>query len=197
MRIATLALTAVLLLDVVIAGALHVVLAPVDRDRSLLAAWFRLTYSVFLGGGIVALHLALSLTTDPASALVAAQRQETVLLALRVFDTAWMVGLAAFGCHLVLVGGLLVRSRTAPPSMGVALVVAGGAYLVDTGLHPGLDDDGRWADLRLVVVTVPSVLGELALATWLLVRAGREPGDGRAAKGSGSCAAAAPQRPPP
>ncbi len=164
-RLAVAAFLIVFLLDVAVSWALYVILRPAGVRTSLLAAWFRLTYTVFLGVGLTFLHLSVGLAESG--------RSEATLLALDAFDITWLIGLSAFGVHLVLVGGLLVTSRMAPRALGAVLVVAGLAYVVDTFAHVLLADYAAVADAFLVMVAVPSVLGELGLTVWLLSRARR------------------------
>ncbi|MEQ6903442.1 DUF4386 domain-containing protein [Nocardioides sp. YIM 152588] len=171
-RWGTVAFLAIFLIDIVIAWALFVLFRPVRRDVALLAAWFRLGYTVMLGVSLVFLYVALELIgTGPDAA-------EPTLLALKAFDFTWVAGLAAFGVHLVLIGRLLL---TAPGGIGTRilgwlLVVAGAAYIVDTVAHIVIADYERYADAFLAMVAVPSMVGEMGFAVWLLlVAAGRLP----------------------
>ncbi len=181
------AFVVVFVLDIAVAWGLYVVLRPAGRQRSLLAAWFRLTYTAFLGVAVVFLVLALDLATaaGPVGALGALgtpEREAGVALAVKAFDITWLIGLAAFGVHLVLVGRMIVTSRVAPRPLGLVLVAAGAAYVVDTFAHLVLEDYAAYANAFLVGVAVPSVVGELGLTVWLLARAGRtagaDPGEG-------------------
>jgi hypothetical protein len=171
-RLGTLAFLVIFLVDIVIAWALHALLRGVHHDLSLVAAWFRLAYTVMLGVALVFLHLALVLVGDSAASAGATDSQ--VLLALQAFDFTWVAGLAAFGIHLVLVGRLLVRSATAPSLLGWLLAVAGIAYVADTAAHIVVSDYEAVAGVFLAMVAVPSVVAELGLTVWLLlVAAGR------------------------
>ncbi|MGB0100919.1 MAG: DUF4386 domain-containing protein [Nocardioides sp.] len=162
------AFLAIFLIDVVVAWALYALFRDVHRDLALVSAWFRLTYTVLLGVALVFLYLALE--------LVGSASDDSVLLALRSFDFLWIVGLAAFGVHLVLVGRLVLMTDRAPRPIAWLLVVAGAAYVVDTVAHVVLSDYERYADAFLALVAVPSVIGEMSLAVWLLlVAAGRCP----------------------
>jgi hypothetical protein len=181
-RLGTIAFLAIFLIDIVIAWALHVLLRDVHHDGSLLAAWFRLAYTVMLGVALVFLHLALLLVGESAAA--AGATDEQVLLALHAFDFTWVAGLAAFGLHLGLVGGLLVRSGRARRLLGGLLMVAGIAYVVDAVAHIALPDYEAVSGAFLVMVAVPAVVAELGLTVWLLlIAAGRRlpPGEVRRA----------------
>ncbi len=171
------AFLAVFVIDVVVAWALHVVFREADRDLSLVAAWSRLTYTVLLGVALVFFFEVLTLL-GPSSNLVEldpALIQAQVMVAVETFDAAWLIGLAVFGLHLVVLGALIVRSRIAPRAMGWLLMAAGVAYVVDTVAHIVVPDYDAYADAFLALVAVPSIIGEGWLGLWLLLRAGVRP----------------------
>lgn len=170
-RLGTVAFLGIFLLDIGIAWALYALFRDVHTDLALVAAWFRLGYTVMLGVALVFLYAALLLVDGTADG-----GDTDVLLALQLFDFTWVAGLAAFGVHLVLLGRLMMLSQGAPSAIGWLLVLAGAAYAADTVAHLVLADYEAWADLFLAVVAVPSVVGELSLTVWLLlVAAGRRP----------------------
>lgn len=162
-RLGTAAFLVIFVVDVVLAWALHVLFRGVHHDLSLLAAWCRLTYTVFLGVSLVFLDAALRLV-DPGSG----QGDELVLLALQAFDTTWVVGLAAFGVHLALLGRLMWLGG-GPRWLAIGLPVAGAAYVADTLARLLLTDYQAVADLMLAVVAAPSVVFEMSLAIWLVL----------------------------
>lgn len=165
-RIGATAFLAIFALDIAVAWALHVLFRRVHGDLSLLAAWFRLGYTVMLGTALVFLFTALLLVGDPV--LAGSGTDAQVLLALRAFDFTWVAGLAAFGVHLVLVGRLLLLGDRGPRWLAWTLVTAGSAYVVDTVAHLALADYEAWSSTFLVLVALPSVVGELGLTVWLL-----------------------------
>ncbi len=171
-RLGMAAFLVIFLVDIVIAWALYALLRAVHSDVALVAAWFRLAYTVMLGVALVFLQIALLLVGSPAGAEGATDGQ--VLVALQAFDFTWVAGLAAFGVHLVLIGWLLVRSGFAPRLLGWLLGVAGAAYVLDTVAHIVLADYEAYSGIFLMVVAVPSIVAELGLTVWLLlVAAGR------------------------
>lgn len=95
------------------------------------------------------------------------------MVALGEFNAMWLVGLATFGVHLVLLGWLVVRSRWVTKILGYVLVAAGVAYILDTVAHGLLANYQDHAGVFQVVVALPSVIGELSLGLWLLAKAGR------------------------
>ena len=165
-RLGAVAFLGIFVIDVVVAWALWVLFRPVHRDLSLLAAWFRLTYTVVLGAALGFLYAALWLTGAPGA--LGEANDDAILLALQTFDFTWVAGLAAFGAHLVVLGVLLLRAR-GPRWIAWLLLAAGAAYVLDTVAHLLLADYEASADLFLALVAVPSVIGEMSFAVWLLL----------------------------
>lgn len=165
-RVGAVAFLAIFAIDVVVAWALWVLFRPVHRDLSLLAAWFRLTYTVVLGAALGFLYAALRLADTPGA--LGEANDDAVLLALQTFDFTWVAGLAAFGAHLVVVAVLLLRAR-GPRWIAWLLLAAGTAYVLDTVAHLLLADYEAAADLFLAFVAVPSVIGETGFMVWLLL----------------------------
>lgn len=169
-----LALSAIALLDVVVAWALWRVFRPERPGAAALAAAFRLAYAAVFVGAIAHLDVALRLaagTDDPsfgqgARALLVDQQ-------VQVFDAAWNGGLILFAAHLVVLGWLLLRRTGAFATViGVLVAVAGLGYAADSVLR--------------VLVPVPDLgvaaftfVGEVLLIGWLIaggVRAARSGG---------------------
>lgn len=53
------------------------------------------------------------------------------------------------------------------------MAVAGFMYVVDTTAQFSLASYTNYADVFLLLVAVPSILGEMAFAVWLLVKGGK------------------------
>ena len=157
----------VFLIDVVVSWALHIVFRPVQRDVSLVTAWFRLVYTVFLGAGLVSFFEATRLAGGVVGLSEEAAAAQT-LLAMGSFEAMWLVGLAAFGLHLVLLGVLVNRSGLVSRFLGFILMAAGVAYVFDTVAHGVMADYESVAGIMLAVVAVPSMIGEGWLGLWLL-----------------------------
>jgi len=166
LRAGILAFLVIVLLDITLAWALQVVFRSVNRDLSIVMAWFRLAYSVMLGVALVFLVQALTLATT-ASPSIDAQAAQTVQ-AIDSFQTTWQLGLSLFGVHLVLLGVLVAKSRFAPRVLGYVLAFAGLAYAADTVARLALPDYSTVSGLFLVLVAVPSMVGEGWLGVWLL-----------------------------
>jgi len=166
----------VFLVDVVVAWALYVLFREVARDVSLLAAWFRLIYTMFLGVALIFLYITLQLIggADYLNVFDSGQLDAQVMLLLEAFNFAWLIGLAGFGIHLMLLGYLVLKTKHAPRVLGILVLVAGAAYVLDTTANALLSNYADYETLFLAIVAVPAVVGELAFTLWLLFRAGRQ-----------------------
>jgi hypothetical protein len=173
-RAGLVAFAIVFVVDVLVAWALFIVFRSVGRDVSLLAAWFRLVYTVFLGVALIFFFVALQLLSGDGylDAFESGQLDAHVLLAVDAFNYAWLIGLVCFGVHLIVIGWLVVASRWTSPILGYVLMVAGAAYIIDTLARAVLADYADVESLFLAIVAVPSVIGELWFTVWLLRKAG-------------------------
>lgn len=174
-RLSMVSFMVVFIVDVVVAWALYIFFRNVSRDLSLLAAWFRLVYTVFLGIALIFFFQALQLLSgaDYLTAFDPGQVNAQALGALEAFNYTWLIGLAAFGVHLMLLGYLILKSGFTSRILGYVLMVAGAAYVVDTGAYALVSNYGDYENAFLVMVAVPSVIGELWLGLWLLLKAGK------------------------
>ncbi len=166
-RLGLISFSVILVLDVVIAWALHVVFRRVDARVSLVTAGFRFVYSAILGVAIVSLVRVAQLLSGPGS-VGSVQVGTQTMDALASFENTWLVGLVAFGVHLVLLGWLIIRSGFASRFLGVVLMAAGVAYSVDTVAHFVLANYQDFEGLFQAAVAIPSMIGEGWLGLWLL-----------------------------
>lgn len=168
------AFVVVAVLDLVIAWALHVWFRPVHRDLSLLAAWLRMAYAGMLGVALLFLLIAVQVAGSVGRpAFDAGQRATQAALMINAFHAGWLLGLVFFGAHLLVLGWLALRSGRVPRLLGVLLLLAGVGYTVDGFAHVLLASYEDYAALLLPLVAVPSVVGEVGFAVWLLARGAR------------------------
>ena len=153
--------------DVIVAWALYLLLAPVNRALSLLTAWFRLVFAVMGLGALMNMATLFRLLNSPdlLSAFGSEQLNPQVLLLLGSFQWEWGLGMVLFGVHLGLLGYLVYRSGYIPRTVGIGLVIAGLGYLLYY-LQPYLYPD---TDLPFIIITLTG-LGELGFLLWLLIR---------------------------
>jgi hypothetical protein len=82
----------IFIVDVIVAWALHIVFRAVNRYVSLVGAWFRIVYTVFLGVAVIFLFLILELVSGAEFLNVFDQGQleAQVVLAAEAF-TVWLL----------------------------------------------------------------------------------------------------------
>jgi hypothetical protein len=151
--------------DVVIAWALYLLLAPVNKAFSLLTAMFRLMYTAVALSAVMNLvnayrmvHTPIYLTLFGTNPLHA-----QVQLLLNSFQWDWSMSLVIFGIHLVLLGILIFRSGYIPRLIGILLVINGLGWMIDRLRLYFFPD----APLGFLFATF---FGEMVFMIWLLIR---------------------------
>lgn len=159
--------------DIAIALAFFVLLEPVSRALSLLAAFFRLVQATILGFNLMNLFVGLELVTGgagPLGGVGEAQRHALALMFFEAHGTGYAVGLAFFAFSLFLLGYLIYRSGYLPKALAVLLMVAAAGYLADTLARTLLTDYAAVQPFFDAAVFGPAVVAEVATALWLLIR---------------------------
>jgi hypothetical protein len=151
--------------DVVIAWALYVLLAPVNRSLSLLTAWFRLVFAAIALFGWLNLVTVFRLLNTPEylTSFGSVQLHAQVNLLLNSFRYDWSMSLVIFGIHLVLLGYLIYRSGYIPRIIGILLVIDGLGWVIDS-FQPYLYPNTHLGFL------FTTFFGELVFMLWLLIR---------------------------
>jgi hypothetical protein len=158
------------LCDVAISVLLYVLLRPVSKTLSLLAAAFRLVAHPAIASVNLLNHfMALLLVGEGASVtgLDAEQVQALATLFIEAHGIGYLIGGAFFGVHLLLLGYLIYRAAYLPQLLGVLLTLAAAGYLVEsfgTFLFP------RYEAVYVWIVAVPAAIAEVSLALWLVVK---------------------------
>ena len=111
--------------DIVIAWALYVLLAPVNKSLSLLTAWFRLMFAAVALVGWLNLMTVYRLLTTPdyLTLFGTSPLRAQVQLLLQSFRYDWSISLIIFGIHLVLLGYLVCRSGYIHWIIGILLIM--------------------------------------------------------------------------
>ncbi len=155
-RFGIMAFIVTVVFDVVVAWALYELYK--SHYLSGLSTLFRMMHAAIMGVAIFALPLALASVTG-----------QEILRQAETFNIIWLIGLFFFGIHLILLGRIIGK----PKLIAIFLVIAGIMYMVDTGAHFLLPDYKDYSSIFLALVAIPSILGEMSLAIWLLVKGGR------------------------
>jgi hypothetical protein len=154
---------------IALALILYVLLRPVSRDLALLAVFFNLVSIAIEGVGAVSLAAALLPMTGAAyvNAFTPEQLSVMALLSVRTHTAGFGIALIFFGVECVIVGYLISRSGYIPRTIGVLMQIAGVCYVINSFallLSPPLSS-------RLFpAILIPSLIAELSLALWLLVK---------------------------
>ncbi len=148
---------------------LYVLLRPVSRDLALVAVCFNLVCIAIEGVAAIPLATALLPVSNAAyvNAFTPPQLDAMAMLSIRSHSTGFGIALAFFGVECVLLGYLIFRSGYMPRTIGVLMQIAGVCYVINSFalfLSPPLSS-------RLFpAILIPSLIAELSLALWLLVK---------------------------
>ncbi|WP_324721630.1 DUF4386 domain-containing protein [Salinimicrobium sp. HB62] len=143
--------------DAVVAWALFELYRA--HKLSGLSTIFRLIHATIMGVAIAMLPLSLDFTSN-----------QEILRQVEIFNIIWLLGLFFFGVHLILLAKILDK----PQIIRILLLLAGIMYMIDTTAHFMLPDYENYASVFLMLVAVPSILGEMSFAIWLLIKGGKE-----------------------
>ncbi len=154
-RFGILAFLITVVFDVVVAWALYELYKK--HPLSGLSTYFRMMHAAIMGVAIFALPLALASTT-----------QTEILAKVDTFNIIWLIGLFFFGIHLILLGRIIKK----PQIIVFFLTIAGIMYMVDTAAHFLLPNYDAYGSVFLILVAIPSIIGEMSFAIWLLVKGG-------------------------
>ena len=150
--------------DIIAALGLFILLAPVNRGISLLAAWLRLVYTTVAIVGLFNLVTVYRMITTPdyLNSFGTAEFHAQIDLLLHSFRYIWTMGLVIFALHLLLIAVLLYRSGYVPKILGI--VIAVDAFcLMTIELQPYF-----WPTANLGWIFI-GTFGELLFMLWLLI----------------------------
>ena len=156
--------------DLVVSVLLYVLLKPVSKTLSLIAASLRLLAHPAIASINLLNHFMALLLVSGAGYLTVFdtdQLHALVLLFLNAHRYGYLIGGAFFGLHCLILGYLLFTSGFFPRILGVFMVIASGGYLIESFgnfLFPDYETVLVW------IVAVPAVIAELSLCLWLLVK---------------------------
>jgi hypothetical protein len=173
-RIGLVSFILMVVFDLLLAWALYILFRPVNKDLSLLSGWLRLVNGTVFGIALFGLVNVLQMINGAENpGLEAAPLPAQIMLSLDTFNHTWLIGLVFFGFHLILLGYLIIRSGYIPRIIGYLLIVAGIGYLIDSFANFLLPSYEDYADILMMIVVIPGVVGELSLTLWLLIKGGK------------------------
>jgi hypothetical protein len=158
----------ILLSEIVLAVVLYMLLKPVNKTLSLIAAVFRLAMTTIHGLNLLNIYFVLQLIDGGGAAMAFGpeQVQALVMLFLNAHSTGFTLGIAFLVPHVLILGYLIVRSGYFPKVLGFLFIAAGIGYLFDTtGL---LLVSGYSTTPGLIAMVI--AVAEIAFPIWLLVK---------------------------
>jgi hypothetical protein len=166
-----------ILCDVALALLFYVLLKPVNKSLSLLAAFFRLTQAAVLGVNLLNLLFVLQLLSgaDYLAAFSAEQLYALVLQFLDAHGIGYSIGLVFFGIQCAVLGYLICKSDYIPRILGILLILASAGYLTDSFAKFLLSEYQNYETLFALVVFLPAFIAELSLCLWLIIKGAKIP----------------------
>jgi Domain of unknown function (DUF4386) len=148
---------------VVVTALFYDLFKPVNRNLSLVAAFFSLTGCAICASAFLFYIAPLVILSGApySGAFRTEQLQALALLSLKLSTQAYNVGLVFFGCYCLLIGCLIFKSTFLPRILGALMTIAGLSWL--TFLLPPL------VNVLSPYNLAPGVLGEGSLTLWLLL----------------------------
>ncbi|MCF8259407.1 MAG: DUF4386 domain-containing protein [Melioribacteraceae bacterium] len=156
-RLGIMAFMITVVFDVVVAWTLNEIFR--EHIFSKLSTYFRMMHAAIMGAAVFALPITLNLTSA-----------SEILHQVEIFNTIWLIGLFFFGIHLI----LLSRMFQKPKFISLFLAIAGSLYILDTTAHFVFPDYKSYASIFLTIVAIPSIVGEMSFAIWMLLKGGKE-----------------------
>jgi hypothetical protein len=158
----------VLLSEIVLSILLYVLLKPVDKTLSLLAAVSRLIMTTIHGINLVNYFFAIILVSGAGflSTFDAGQLQGLMMLFLEAHHYGFTLGIAFLTLHVFLLGYLIFKSGYFPKILGILFLAAGFGYLIDSFallLSPNYETTP--ALIQAIIA-----IAELAFPLWLLIK---------------------------
>jgi hypothetical protein len=155
--------------DIPMTVIFYVLLKPVSKDLSLLAALFGLLQTAILCANKLTLITVLLLLGGPSylQAFDPNQRQALALLLLSLHEYGFGVGLVFFGMSCLVTGYLMFQSGYFPKLLGLLQAMSGVCYLINSFgqlLVPALTDK------VFRVIVMPAFIGEFGTCLWLIVK---------------------------
>jgi hypothetical protein len=157
-----------LLSEVALSVLLYVLLRPVDKTLSLIAAASRLVMTTIHGLNVLG-HVAVLLLLSGAGYLTAFapnQIDALVMASLDAYAYGFSIGIVFLVLHAFPLGYLIYRSGYFPKVLGVLFMVAALGYLTDGLAHvlvPGYVKGAPY-------IALPIALSEIAFPLWLLFK---------------------------
>lgn len=160
------------LCDIGLAILFYLLLKPVSKPLALLASFFRLAQATALGVNLSNMFFVLQLISGAnyLSVFGTDQLQAFIMMFLDSHSTGYTLALVFFGFNLIILGILMYKSGYFPKTLGIMIIFAASAYLLDAFAKILFSDYSSYEEVLTIAVLVPAFIGELSLCLWLLFR---------------------------
>ena len=157
-----------LLTEVVLSVLLYVLLKPVNKTLSLVAAVFRLAMTTIHGANLLTHAVVLLLLGGAGYLTVFApnQLQALVMVFLGAYDYGFTIGIVFLILHAAILGYLIYRSGYFPRVLGILFIIASLGYLIDSFSHILIANYSKGP----VYLALPIAIAEIAFPLWLLIK---------------------------
>ena len=157
----------VLLSEIVLSVVLYVLLKPVNKTLSLLAAVSRLAMTTIHGLNLINYFFVLLLLGGSYSAVFAAdQLQALVMLFLDAHNYGFTIGIAFLTIHVFILGYLIYKSGYFPKILGILFIAAVFGYLIDS--FSLLLSNSYETTPGFIAAII--AISEIAFPLWLLIK---------------------------
>jgi hypothetical protein len=158
----------ILVSEIVVTVLLYVLLRPVSKTLSLIAAVSRLVMTTIHGINLLNQCMVLLLLSGAGylTVFAPAQLHALVLLFLDVYGYGFTIGLIFFVLHTFLLGYLIFTSGYFPKLLGILFVIASFGYLIDN-VSPVLFANYVKGPVYLAL---PIAIAEIAFPLWLVIK---------------------------
>jgi hypothetical protein len=158
----------VLLSEIILSVVLYVLLKPVNKTLSLLAAVSRLAMTTIHGLNLINYFFVMLLLSGAGylSAFGAEQIQALMMVFLEAHSIGFTIGIAFLVPHVFILGYLIFKSGYFPKVLGILFIAAGFGYLFDSF---ALLLSSSYTTTPGIIQAVIAI-SEIAFPVWLLIK---------------------------
>jgi len=158
----------ILLSEIVVSVLLYILLKPVNKTLSLVAAVSRLAMTAIHGVNLLN-HFIVLLVLGGAGYLTVFQPNQLnalVTLFLDSYNYGYTIGIVFFTLHTFTLAYLIFKSGYFPKILGVLFILAAFGYLIDSFSHVLIPN----YQTGPVYLALPIAIAEIAFPLWLLIK---------------------------
>lgn len=157
-----------LLTEIVLSVLLYVLLKPVNKTLSMVAAVSRLAMTTIHGANLLNQFIVLLLLSGVGYLTVfdPAQLNALVMVFLDAYNYGFTIGIVFLFLHALILGYLIYRSGYFPRVLGILFAIASFGYLIDSYSHVLIPNYQKGP----AYLALPIAIAEIAFPLWLLIK---------------------------